>query len=178
MEQNMNIYDALKKDHLEVLGLMDKLIALDDKDEKRFALAETIRDALIPHSRAEEALFYNSIRAVDADSGKVMHGYAEHVGAETMLRTLMMKETLKLDWKKTAISLKEALKHHIGEEESEIFAMGKKVLSEDEALKIGEAFEKMKPKIKEEGMLTTTFELVKNLMPPRLTRVTNSIHKL
>jgi hemerythrin-like domain-containing protein len=171
----MTIYDILKKDHRAVQGLLDQLISLDDRDESRFALAEKIRGELIPHSRAEEAVFYNSIRALDADSGKVMHGFKEHVEAETLLRTLLVKEKVKLDWKATAKKLKKALDHHIKEEESEIFALGKKVLTTEDAEKIGAAFVRMKPEIKEEGFMKTTLEMVKNLMPPKLNKVVNLV---
>jgi hemerythrin-like domain-containing protein len=173
----MKIYDALKKDHREVLVLLDRLIALSDEDDTRFKLADDIRDALIPHSRAEEAVFYNSIRALDADSGKVLHGYAEHLGAERLLRTLLVKEKVKLDWRATARKLKDALSHHIHEEETEIFALAQKVLTDEDAEKIGLAFERMKPEIKKEGMMKTTLEMVQNLMPPKISKVSDLIDR-
>jgi choline kinase len=173
----MIIYEALKKDHREVAELLSKLVNLDDKDEARFSLAAQIRDALIPHSRAEEAVFYNSIRAMNADSGKVMHAYADHLEAEALLRTLLMEENVKLPWKATAKKLKAALDHHVAEEESEIFALGKKVLSDEDAEKIGLAFEAMKPEIKNEGFLKTTMDMVSNLMPVNLKKVLNVIEK-
>jgi hemerythrin-like domain-containing protein len=173
----MKIYDALKKDHREVLVLLDRLIALSDEDDTRFKLADDIRDALIPHSRAEEAVFYNSIRALDADSGKVLHGYAEHLGAERWLRTLLVKEKVKLDWRATARKLKDALSHHIHEEETEIFALAQKVLTDEDAEKIGLAFERMKPEIKKEGMMKTTLEMVQNLMPPKISKVSDLIDR-
>lgn len=173
----MNIYDALKKDHRTVQGLLEQLIDLDDKDESRFDLADQIKNALIPHSRAEEAVFYNSIRALDADSGKVLHGYTEHLEAETLLRTLLIKEKVKMDWKSTAKKLKKALDHHIQEEEHQVFALARKVLSDEDAQKIGAAFERMKPEIEEEGFIQTTLEMVKNLMPPKLNKVMDLIEK-
>ena len=166
----MLIYDALKKDHVKVLGLIDELIALGDKDESRDALVQEIRGELIPHSRAEEKLFYNSIRALDADSGKVMHSFNEHVAAETLLRSLQVTEKLNLGWKKTAIALRDALTQHIRDEETEVFALAKKVLSTEEAEQIGLAFERLKPEIKEEGFMKTTLEMISNMMPPRLNK--------
>jgi hemerythrin-like domain-containing protein len=160
----MTIYEALKKDHREVLEMFDTLIAGEDADTH---LIEEIRDALIPHSRAEEAVFYNSIRAVDADSGKVMHSYAEHIAAEALLRTLQVEGKLNTGWKTTAKKLKDALSHHIAEEESYVFALAQKIFTDEEAVKIGEAFQKMKPKVKEEGFMKTSLDLVANLLPTR-----------
>ena len=171
------IYDALMADHREVLGMIDDLLALADKDESRFDLAEKIKKALIPHSRAEEALFYNSIRALDADSGKVLHGYKEHIAAEAILHTLLLREKTNLKWKASARKLRDALSHHIQEEESTIFSLARNVLSDEDAEKIGAAFERMKPEIKEENGMKTTLELVRNLIPPKLNKVMDLIDR-
>lgn len=165
----MNIYDCLKKDHDKVKSLLSDLLAVP-KDNKARAkeLIEEIRDELIPHSRAEEAVFYNAIRAAHQDS-EVMHGYKEHLEAETLLRTLQFIDKVGVDWKATTLKLKEALEHHIREEETQLFSQARQVISDEEAEKIGEAFEQLKPQVKEENILQTTADLVANLMPPRFT---------
>lgn len=164
----MNIYEALHNDHEEVKQLMDDLIALKIDDDYRFVLINEIRDALIPHSRAEESVFYNTLRAINAGVGEVWHGYKEHMEAEALLRSLQVMDKMNLDWKSTAEKLREALLHHIDEEETEIFAVARQALTEDEAVAIADAFEAMKPQIKGEGLMKTTAEAVINLMPPRL----------
>jgi hemerythrin superfamily protein len=166
----MQIYDALKKDHEEVKLLLSELIGLPENDENQHGpLIDRIRDALIPHSRAEEAIFYNSLRAVDMSKKIAMHGYVEHMQAESLLRTLQVKGKIDADWKATAKELKTALEHHIAEEESEMFVAGRTLFTNEEAVAMGEAFEKMKPEIREEGIMGTTIDMIKNLMPPRLT---------
>ena len=166
----MNIYEALKKDHVEVKELLTRLIALNNDDEDtRHELVEQIRDALIPHARAEEMVLYNTLRSLDSTHGVVAHAYKEHLEAETLLRTLQMKDKIDSDWKETAVKLKEVLEHHIDEEEHKIFAVAKSVLSESEVEMMGKAFEKLKPGIKEESIVGTTMDLVVNMMPPRFT---------
>ena len=72
----MQIYDALMKDHRKVEGLLANLVTIKDGDfKRRDELVQKIRDELIPHARAEEAVFYNSIRAVDTAKDLVWHGY-------------------------------------------------------------------------------------------------------
>ncbi|MBC7741214.1 MAG: hemerythrin domain-containing protein [Bdellovibrionaceae bacterium] len=164
----MQIYEALKKDHEEVKQLLNQLLSLPDNDEKQHGpLIAKIRDALIPHSRAEEAVFYNSFRLIDASKKLGMHGYSEHLAAESLLRTLQVKGKIDADWKVTARELKAALEHHIAEEESEMFTAGRALFTNEEADAMGEAFEKMKPEIKEEGLMGTTIDMLKNMMPPR-----------
>jgi len=164
----MLIYEALKKDHDTVRQLLNELVQLGEKDEdRRHSLVDQIRDELIPHARAEESVFYNSLRAIDSAKDIIMHSYQEHMEAETLLRTLQVKDKIDVDWKTTAQKLKKALEHHIHEEEGKIFTVARQLFTEEEARMMGEAFEQLKPEVKEEGFLRTTLDMVANLMPPR-----------
>jgi len=171
----MEIYEALKKDHEEVKELMDELIALKNDDDYRFVLIEEIRNHLIPHARAEESVFYNTLRAVNADKKIVFHGYQEHLEAETLLRTLQVMDKMNLEWKGTAEKLRDALQHHINEEETEIFAEARAAFTKEEAEAMCEAFEQLKPKIEQEGFVKNTMDMVINMMPPRLADKIRSI---
>ena len=169
----MNIYEALKKDHDEVRDLLKELISLEVNDDYRYVLVEEIRNALIPHSRAEESVFYNAIRAVSSDrtdKSEVMHGFKEHLEAETLLRTLQVMDKVNMEWKATAEKLLSALEHHIQEEETEIFSVAKNLFSEEEATSMAQAFEKLKPEVQKQGFVGTTFDMFVNLMPPRLAK--------
>jgi hemerythrin superfamily protein len=165
----MKIYEALAKDHLEVKELLAELIKLKEGDEEtRHDLVADIRDALIPHSRAEESILYNSMRAMQEETGMVMHGYQEHAEAEALLRTLQVADKVDMGWKQTAKMLKEALEHHIEEEEGDIFTAAQELFTADEAEMMGRAFISIKPQIKEESFIKTSGELIMNLLPPRL----------
>lgn len=164
----MQIYDILKKDHEDVTSMLNELVNMSGKGDPH-DLVSRIRDALIPHARAEEAVFYNSLRGFDRAKDRIMHSFSEHLGAEAMLRTLQVKEKIAGDWKKTAKELKAALEHHISEEEGTIFGLAREFFSDDEAEKLGQAFEKMKAETIGEGLMKTSLDLVANLMPPRFT---------
>lgn len=163
----MDIYTTLKNDHDELKGLLDELIALDENDDYRTVLVSQIEKALVPHARAEESVFYNSIRAMSSDKSDVMHSFKEHLEAEGLLRGLKVKEGTQMDWKSTAKKLKEALEHHIQEEEGKIFNEARQIFNEDDAQKMAEAFTQMKEKVAQEGFMKTSFDMVVNLMPPR-----------
>lgn len=164
----MNIYKVLSDDHEKVKMLLTELIGLNDRDtERRTELIAEIRDELIPHARAEEAVFYNSLRMIDASKSIAMHGYAEHLEAEGLFRALQAMDKLDTTWKATAKKLKNALEEHIREEESEMFSAARQLFTEEEAVAMAETFEAMKPKIREEGLMKTTLDMVANLMPPR-----------
>jgi hemerythrin-like domain-containing protein len=164
----MQIYDILKREHDEVKALINDLVSLRNDDEYRFVLVEEIKNALIPHSRAEEAAFYNTLRAVDADKSIVAHGFQEHMEAEALLRLLEAKDKVNFDWKATAIKLQEALKHHITEEETKIFAEARQMFNAEEAETIGKTFLELKPKYVNDGAFKSAAEFVLNALPLRL----------
>jgi hypothetical protein len=167
----MTIYEALTADHVKVKGLLSELVALNkDDDKRRHVLLNQIRDELIPHARAEEAVFYNSLRMLDQAKEIAMHGFREHVEAETMLRSLQALDKVDTSWKEIAWKLKEAIEHHIQDEEGRLFTVAKQLFTQSEATAMAETFEAMKPKIKEEGFMQTTLDMVANLMPPRFSQ--------
>lgn len=164
----MEIYEALKNDHEELKQSLKDLTSLSDNDDYRFVLIEEISNLLVPHSRAEEAVFYNTLRAINADKGVVRHGYKEHLEAEALLRTLQLMDKMDLNWKPTARKLQEIVLHHIQDEESEIFDEAKNALTSEEAITMADAFQSLKVKVAKEGIIKNTMDMVINMMPPRL----------
>jgi hemerythrin superfamily protein len=164
----MQIYQLLKDDHEELKTVLDQLIAAESP-ERRSDLIAKVRDGLIPHARAEEAVFYNSLREYERAREKIGHSFVEHLSAETLLRALQVQEKVMGNWQKGARKLKEALDHHINEEEGEIFALARQFFTEEEAEMMGGAFERLKAETMPEGFMKTTLELVVNMMPPRFT---------
>jgi hemerythrin superfamily protein len=165
----MKIYAALKRDHEKLETLLDKLVESSETgDPKWRALVDKIRNELIPHSRAEEAVFYNAIREFEHAKGLVAHSYGEHAMAEAELRTLQAMETIDANWTTLAKKLRTDLLHHVEEEEGKIFAAAKMIFSDEEADKIGDAFEQLKPYVQEQSIAGTTLDLIINLLPQRL----------
>jgi hypothetical protein len=171
----MLIYDLLKKDHETLKGLLSELVNLNkEQHERRSALIDKIRDELVPHARAEEAVFYNSLREIDMAKDLAWHGYEEHVEAETLLRTLQVMDMANLEWKKTAQKLKSAIEHHISEEEGKIFSAARQLFIDEEAEAMGEAFERMKSDVAEGSFVQNSVEMIANMMPARLSRAVRS----
>jgi hemerythrin superfamily protein len=164
----MNIYSALKKDHQKIETLLNRLVDSSEQGTDEWkGLVKEIRDELIPHSRAEEALFYNPIRETEHGSGLIAHSYTEHAVAETELRTLQAMEAINANWTALAKKLRHDLLHHVEEEEGKVFGAAKLVFSDEEAEQIGESFEQLKPMVKEQSFAETSMDLVKNLLPKR-----------
>ncbi|RZA06654.1 MAG: hemerythrin domain-containing protein [Proteobacteria bacterium] len=175
---NITIYDVLRRDHDKVKALLNELVTLQDDSERRSELLSEIRDELIPHSRAEEAVFYNSLRSVPVIGEEANHGYREHMAAEGLLRTLQVADKFDADFKSAAKALKEALEHHIKEEEEEMFTMAQSVVSPEESVQMANAFNNLKGKVKQQSFLGTTMDMIANMMPPRFSKsFTENGHK-
>ncbi len=163
----MEIYESLKRDHLEVRDLLNELVGLNKDDDFHYVLVDQIANALIPHARAEESVLYNSIRALKSDTSSIMSSYKEHMEAESLLRMLQVKDRANLDWKDTALKLQQALLKHIQEEETKVFDEARGIFSSQEASMMNEAFLKMKGQVVQQGFMKNSFDLVANLMPPK-----------
>jgi hemerythrin superfamily protein len=167
----MNIYEALQEDHRKVSGLLDQLVdASSDENDKWKKLIDQIRIDLIPHSRAEEAVFYNALREFDESKGIVAHSYKEHMLAEVELRTLGAAKMVDANWTTLVEKFSGDLRHHIQEEESQVFAAARKVFSEEEAEQIGKAFIALRADMAKDAnsLLASTVDAVANMLPPRL----------
>jgi hemerythrin superfamily protein len=165
----MQIYDALHKDHERIRALLDKLIHLDEKADRdeRNSLIDDIRDELVPHARAEESVFYNSLRSLDASKEEALHAYHEHNQADLALGALIAAGKTGVAWKGAAQKLKDLLEHHIREEEGKMFNMARQLFTPEEAEMMARAFERLKPEVENEGILQKTLDVVSDMMPAR-----------
>jgi hemerythrin superfamily protein len=168
----MNIYDALSKDHRLFESLLDRLVSASKaEDDSWKTTLDELRRAVIAHAHAEEAVLYNALREADKATGLVMHSYREHLMTEGAIRTLGAAKLIDANWTSLVEKLSKDLRHHIGEEESRVFAGAREVFSEDEAKQLGAAFERMKLETAKDGdsILASNLDLIANLLPPRLT---------
>jgi hemerythrin-like domain-containing protein len=168
----MNIYDALSKDHRFFERKLDTLLAASKADDDSWkSTLDELRRGVIAHAHAEEAVFYNTLRELDESKSLVMHSYAEHATAEGEMRTLGVAKIIDANWTSLMEKLSNDLRHHIREEETRVFAAARGVLSDEDAKRIGDAFERMKIEMAKDGdsFVASTVDLIANLMPPRLT---------
>ncbi len=166
------IYEALSSDHREFERLLDRLLEASKAGNDSWkTVLDELRRGVIAHAHAEEGVLYNALRDADQAKGLVLHSYAEHAKAETVIRTLGAAKLVDANWTSLVAKLREDLTHHIAEEESKVFDAARKVFSEEEATQLGAAFERMKVETAKDGdsMVASTVDLVANLLPPRLT---------
>lgn len=112
----------LLEDHRKVEKLFKDFEQAKSAGEKA-GIAREVCTELKLHTRIEEEIFYPSVRNMDAENyGELLNEAAvEHAGAKSLISQLegMSPEDEMFDAKVTV--LREYVKHHVGEEEEQLF---------------------------------------------------------
>jgi hypothetical protein len=132
----MDIYELLKSDH-EVVAKLFKQIE-DAEGEEREELVRTLELELLPHAQAEQALFYEPLKEFEATKDIVLEGDEEHAQIEHLLEELKSVDVEDETFEAKLSVLKEAVEHHVEEEEGEMFTKARTVLSTEQAFALAQ----------------------------------------
>jgi hypothetical protein len=148
--EERDILDTLKAEHDEVKDLLSQLQEADGAAERR-SLVEKIKQALVPHTKAEEKVVYDAVIALkDKDAQIDGHeGYLEHEWASKTLERLgKITPATSPEHKAAAKVLKELVEHHIREEESNVWSDVEDNFSDEERLEMNREFEAAKKRVR------------------------------
>lgn len=134
----MDIYEILIEDHETVAELLKKL---DDTTEKaaktREKLFLDLKTELNLHAYMEELHFYPLLKD-RKDSKKVtLEAYEEHRLIKSLLEELDNMAKDSKEWTAKFKVLKENVEHHVKEEEGELFAEARKIVSSEVSITLG-----------------------------------------
>lgn len=140
-EEGSDILDTLKTEHDEVQGLLDRLTKSESAAEQKSLLAK-VKQALLPHTKAEEQVVYDAVAALTGEKNKIdgAEGYTEHALANATLKQLETLTANSPEFKADAKVLKELVNHHIREEESAIWSDVKKNFSDEQRARMNRDF--------------------------------------
>jgi hemerythrin-like domain-containing protein len=117
------IIEELKEDHQRAKKAFrdaEKLDAAEDADELQAIVEQTCAE-LDVHTRLEEELFYPAAREVVKDGELLDEAEIEHGSAKALIGQLREMNASDEKYKATFKVLGEYVKHHIKEEETEMF---------------------------------------------------------
>ena len=148
-EPSTDILDSLHADHEEVQELLKELNESDKAAEQK-ALVAKIKQALIPHAKAEEQVVYDRVAALKGEKPKIdsAEGYSEHALASATLKSLDTLAANTPEFKANAKVLKELLDHHIKEEERNVWSEVKENFSDTQRRQMNSEFLAAKKAIK------------------------------
>lgn len=110
----------LKTDHQQVKKWFDEFEKTDD-DGKKQKLARDICHALTIHAQIEEDIFYPAARDADVDEDLLDEANVEHASAKQLISQIEAMDTSDPLFDATVKVLGEYVKHHVAEEENELF---------------------------------------------------------
>jgi hemerythrin superfamily protein len=141
----MDAITILREDHKRVEKLFKQFEKLDKNDggtrEKRGVVEQIVRE-LAQHAAIEEQVFYPSVRKEVADSDDtILEGLEEHHIVKWTLSELdgMTGDEERYDAKVTVLI--ESVRHHVEEEEGELFPQVREALGRKRLQEMGEALE-------------------------------------
>jgi hypothetical protein len=151
-DQQRDVFEVLEHDHREVEQMFGELESLrgastEEAQSRRKELTEQVTIELVRHSVAEEVLVYPQVEdKVSAEEAE--HARKEHAEAEETLHRLEKLDADDPAFDDELATLMAEIRHHIVEEEGQIFAHMRQVIDDDELHKLGsrvEAFKKVAP---------------------------------
>src|SRR5918911_1257548 len=151
-DEQRDVIEVLEHDHREVEEMFRELESLrgastEEAKERRKAVTEQVTIELVRHSVAEEVLVYPKVAdKISGDEAK--HAREEHAEAEETMARLEKLDPGDPAFDQELSTLMEEIRHHIKDEEGEMFAHMRQTFSADELRKMGsrvEAFKKVAP---------------------------------
>ncbi len=113
--------ELLKQDHREVEEWFDEYNELKEDDDRKRALVEKICLALKVHAQIEEEIFYPQAREATKDNDVIDEAAVEHATVKHLIGEI---EGMEVDEELYDAKIRvpgEMVKHHIKEEEKELF---------------------------------------------------------
>ena len=151
-DEQRDVIEVLEHDHREIERMFAELESLrgastEEAKARRKAVTDQVTIELVRHSVAEEVLVYPQVEEkVSAEEAE--HARKEHAEAEETLHRLEKLDADDPEFDDQLATLVEEIRHHIADEEGQMFAHMRQVIDADQLRNLGtavEAFKKVAP---------------------------------
>lgn len=143
----MDIYALIRQDHQRVKELFRNLESEEATGEAKARLYDSLKRELSMHKEAEEATFYAALSTLPEISDRIEEALEEHVDIDELLQEMDEIESDSETFMAQLAELREEVEHHVGEEENEIFARARELLTDEQAEKIGAEMQAQKERL-------------------------------
>ena len=131
-QEPMNVLELLKEDHRKVEELFTSFKEADGRSRK--GIVDEALNALEIHSTIEEKLVYPAIRKATDEKDMVAEANEEHHVVKFLIKELRKMKASAEGYKAKFTVLSELVKHHVEEEEEEMFPQAEKAAVDWDAL--------------------------------------------
>jgi hemerythrin superfamily protein len=129
-----DIFARIKTDHDTIRSLLDKTEKANGSGR---AVFEELQRELWAHSKVEEGVFYASLKKAKEAKSETVEGLNEHHLINGLLDELNAMKTTDSGWKEKLQVLGELVRHHLDEEEEELFEEARSCLDGERAAELG-----------------------------------------
>lgn len=138
------IYDILSKEHKLVLCMFEETAGSISKE----ALFR-IKVEIDPHMAGEEKLYYPLLEEKEESSDAARKAHIEHNEARALMYELEGMDENSEDWTTRLNELKEAIMHHVQDEESKVFEVSRNILGQQKAEELARKYLEFKASYRE-----------------------------
>lgn len=146
-KKSMNAIELLKADHDVVESLFKEVEATENKTKHK-QLFKKIKDELDAHAHVEEKIFYPRIKKLEELKDVTLEGIEEHHQAKMFLREIPKLPGQSERFDPKLMVLMEDIRHHVKEEEGEMFPKVQSLIDAEELEELGMAMDAEKKKFK------------------------------
>ena len=140
----MNAIELLKNDHQEASSLMEQIELADKGDRSAKELFTQLKQALTLHTQIEEQVFYPALKSFEETKDMVPEALEEHQEVDDLLAEMAALSPGNDEFMDKFTELRDAVEHHVEEEENEMFPKAEKVLGESRLQEMGRQMQQMK----------------------------------
>ena len=143
----MNVFELLKQDHQKVSGIFQQIEAAGAGDAaagQRTQLFAQLKQELDLHAHVEETILYPALKQSAETRSITMEAYEEHQEVKDLLAEIEQTPVDDEEWEALVAELKESVEHHVEEEEGEMFAQARDVLTQEQIDEISQRIEAAK----------------------------------
>lgn len=141
-----DILALIETDHRKVEQLFDEFETTKGA-KKTQTLFNQIYKELTLHAKAEELVFYPAMQEYEETREYIEEAEEEHNTAKILLEEMKALSSSDAEFSEKMQSLKEAILHHVEEEENEIFEAVRDCIDEQELQNLGTEFQATKAKL-------------------------------
>lgn len=144
MADSINALELIADDHREVESLFQQYEATTDPDEQTRLVHEAIHELAV-HGEVEELLFYPRVRELAPQGDRLAEdALHEHVEMKKTLNDLDSMSAQDAGFHDRMRELMAEVRHHVGEEENEIFPGIRQVMSTEDLDELGQRMQRAK----------------------------------
>ncbi|HEY9619287.1 MAG TPA: hemerythrin domain-containing protein [Crinalium sp.] len=147
--QTQDILALIEADHRKVDQLFEEISSTKGAKKIQECFNQIYKELTL-HAEAEELVFYPAMREYDETEDYIEEAEEEHDEAKVLLEEMKSLKPGDDEFQSKLQELIAAVKHHVEEEENEIFPAVREAMEDEELQQLAEEFQQSKAKLEPE----------------------------